>query len=351
MSDLPADRETPRRALGRMIGGFHTTALIGVAARLGLADLLGEGSRHSEELAPRLGAHAPSLRRLMRALVEIGVLSEAGDGRFSLTPLGRLLREDAPGSLRSVAIVYSESFYHAWGALLHSVQTGETAFEAVLGAPFFDYFARHPDEGEAFDRTMAGLGVEIAAQTVSAYDFSRFGRVVDVGGGQGTLIAALLKTNPRVTGVLFDLSAVVAGARSRMEAQGLLDRCELVAGDFFEAVPPGGDAYLLKWIIHDWDDERSTRVLRNCREAMAEQSRLLLIETVLPDRIASEPAGAGLDVHMLVLTGGHERTESEYRALLASCGFQLTRIVPTLARSPVFGAAVSLIEAMPVAAL
>lgn len=342
------DPETPQRRLGRLIGGFHTTQLLYTAARLGLADRLRDGPRRAEELAPALGAHAPSLHRLLRALVEIGALEDAGEGRFGLTELGRLLQEDAPGSMRPVALVYGGEFYRAWASLLESVQTGETAFERVFGVPFFDYYAQHPEEGEAFDRTMASLSAAMGDRVAAAYDFSGIGTLVDVGGGKGALLAAILKANPGVRGMLFDQPAVIAGAQARIAAEGLAERCRLVGGDFFEAVPPGGDAYLLKWILHDWDDERSVRILQNCRQAMTERARLLVVEVVLPDRTPPRPVGAAIDVHMLALTGGRERTESEYRALLAAGGFRLTRIVPTEARSQIFGAAVSVIEGAPV---
>jgi hypothetical protein len=340
--------ETPQRRLGRMIGGFHTTQLITTAARLGLADRLRNGVRSAQELAPAVGAHAPSLHRLMRALVEIGVLEDAGEGRFGLTELGRLLQEDAPGSMRSVALVYGGEFYQAWASLLESMRTGETAFDRVFGAPFFDYYARHPEEGEAFDRTMASLSAAMGDGVVAAYDFSGMGTLVDVGGGKGGLLTAVLKANPTLSGILFDQPAVIEGAREQIGAAGLSERCRLVGGDFFAAVPEGGDAYLLKWILHDWDDERSIRILRSCRRAMGEQARLLIMEVVLPDRMPPQPVGAAIDVHMLALTGGRERTESEYRALLAAGGFQLTRIVPTDARSQIFGTAVSIIEGVPV---
>jgi O-methyltransferase/methyltransferase family protein len=339
----PLDQEAARRTLGRMIGGFHSTAILYAAARLGLADRLGDGPKSSEELAPLMGADAPTLRRLMRALVELGVLSEAEEGRFGLTAMGALLREDAPGSLRSVAVIYGDTFGQAWRSLVHSVRTGETAFEHVFGAPFFDYFAGHPEESEAFNQTMASLSATIAADVVARYDFSSVRKVVDVGGGHGALVAAILKANPRASGVLFDLPAVLAGARDRITAAGLGERCELVGGDFFAAVPAGGDAYLLKWILHDWDDERALRILRNCRQAMTQEARLLVVEVVLPDRTPSRPAGAVNDINMMVLTGGRERTESEYRGMFGAAGFQLNRVLPTGAHG-VFGTQMSVIE-------
>jgi hypothetical protein len=347
-ADEPAapDQETDRQKLGRMIGGFHITQLIGTAARLGLADRLRDGPRRSLELAEEMGAHPPFLHRLMRALVEIGLLREESDGRFGLTRIGTLLREDVPGSLRPVAIVYGDPFYRAWSELLQTVLTGETAFDRVFGAPLFDYCGQHPDMGEAFDRTMASLGATVAAQVAAAYDFSAMRTVVDVGGGQGTMLAASLEANPHLTGVLFDLPTVINGAGRWIDSQGLADRCRLVAGDFFESVPAGGDAYLLKWILHDWDDERAAIILANCRRVMNEQARLLIVEVVLPDRITTRPVGTANDMHMMAVTGGRERTEGEYRSLLAVTGFHLARIVPTGVH-PVFGAPMSIIEGVP----
>jgi hypothetical protein len=344
--EVAPDPEADRQRLGRMIGGFHVTQLIGSAARLGLADRLREGPRSSEEVAVSIGAHEPSMHRFLRALVEIGVLCEEKGGRFGLTGMGRLLQSDMPGSLRPVAMVYGGPFYQAWGSLLESVMTGETAFERVFGAPLFGYLALHPDLGVAFDRTMASLSATMAAQIAAAYDFSGMKRVVDVGGGHGELLGAVLKANAGLSGVLFDQPAVISGARRWLEAEGLSGRCAVVSGDFFDSVPEGGDAYLLKWIIHDWDDERAITILRNCRRAMAEHARLLVMEVVLPDKIVPAPLGTGNDMHMMVVTGGRERTASEYDALFAATGFRLSRIVPT-GTHPVFGSITSIVEGVP----
>jgi hypothetical protein len=348
--EVPETEETAsaRQRLGWMIRGFTVTQLVGTAARLELADRLRDGPRNCVELAEETEAHAPSLRRLMRALVEIGVLREASPDQFEVTAMGRLLQRDVPGSLRPVAMVYSGPFYNAWGSLLENVMTGQTAFQRVLGAPIFDYFAQHPEIGEAFDHTMTSMSATMAAQVVDAYNFAGISTVVDVGGGQGALLGTLLKANAVLTGVLFDQPSVIEGARVWIAEQGLTDRCRLVAGDFFTAVPEGGDAYLLKWILHDWDDERSSMILRNCRKAMREQDRLLIVEVVLPDRFTDGPVGAVNDIHMLTVTGGRERTAHEYRSLLAATGFHLARIIPTTGTHPVFGSAASIIEGIPV---
>jgi hypothetical protein len=204
-----AEAEAARRALGQMIGGYHASQLVHVAARLGLADRLRDGPRRSEELASAVGANARALHRLMRALVEIGLLVEGEDGRFDLTLMGRCLQEDAPNSLRAAAICYGDAFYRAWGGLIDTVRTGETAFERVLGIPFFDFYCQHPEEGAAFNGTMATLSRVIAGAVVAAYDFSGIRTVVDVGGGHGALLAAVLKAHPAMTGILFDLPVVI----------------------------------------------------------------------------------------------------------------------------------------------
>jgi hypothetical protein len=332
-----------------MIGGYQSTQLIHAAARLGVADHLRDGPRRSEELAPLVGAQPAGLRRLMRALAALDVLREREDGQFELTPMGRYLQEDLPGSLRAAALCHGGPFYAAWGALLHGVERGEMPFERVYGAPMFAYFGEHQDRGGEFDRFMTGVSTAIIAAAVASYDFSDAHRVVDVAGGHGTLLTAILEGNPHLAGVLFDLPPVIAGARPRIEAAGYAGRCTLVTGDFFEAVPESGDLYLLKWILHDWDDDRARRILTNCRRAMDENARLLLIEEVQPERIAAGDLGALRDILMMVLTGGQERTEAEYRALLDAAGFELTRVIPLdgAAASPVSGARMSLLEAQP----
>jgi precorrin-6B methylase 2 len=301
-----------------------------LAVKLGIADLLKDGPKPSEELARATGMHAPSLYRVLRALASVGVFAEDQQGRFALTPLAATLQTDLPGSLRAFALAeLDEDHYAAWGDLPHSVRTGEVAFDHLFGMDVWQYRARHPEEGRVFDEAMTSFSSVVNAAIVASYDFSSINKIVDVGGGDGSLIAAILRANPSMQGVLFDLLPhVIAKAEQRIEKEGLIGRCQVVAGDFFDAVPRGGDAYLLKWVIHDWDDERGVALLRNCRHAMAKDGRLLLAEAVIP--LDNSPSfHKFMDLTMLVMTGGRERTETEYRALLAAAGFRLTRIVPT----------------------
>jgi hypothetical protein len=325
--DLP-----PPFALFRMVTGFYLSRAIHVAAKLGIADLLADGPRGHEDLAAATHTHAPSLRRVLRLLASAGVFSEEADERFGLTPIGACLRSGVPGSMRAAALLFGGISQQAWGDLLHSVETGEPAFRRVFGLEPFDYMAQHPDEAANFDAAMADFTRQIATAVAAAYDFAPFRKIVDVGGGNGALLTGILKANPALTGLLFDLPPVAERAAAELRAQGLGERCEIVGGDFFEAVPAGGDAYLLKHVIHDWDDARATTILSNCRRAMGAKARLLIVEGVYPERIeqSDESRGAASnDVNMLVCTGGRQRSEAEFRALYDAAGLKLMRVVPT----------------------
>jgi hypothetical protein len=323
-----ASREARQRLFQIALGGLGTQ-MLGVAARLDLADRLADGPKSCEELARSTGAHAPSLLRVMRALAGLGVFTEVETGRFGLTPLSACLRSDLPGSFRAVPIYLAGELYRTFGELLHGIQTGERAFDRVYGASYFEYLAEHADAAQLFNEAMTALGAAAEnAAVAAAYDFSGIGTVVDVGGGHGALLASILSANPGVTGVLFDQPAVVAGAQAQIEAAGVGDRCTLVGGDFFEAVPTGGDVYVLKRIIHDWDDERSVAILTRCRRAMADRAKLLVVEDLLPP--GDEPSLSKLvDVVMMTILPGRERTADEYRNLFGMAGFDLSRIVPT----------------------
>ena len=319
----------PPVAMLQMISGFWISRAIYVAAKLGITDHLRDGHRAVDELAAATGTHAPSLYRVLRALASVGVFTEDEKRGFALTPLAETLRTDVPGSLRAFATVeLGEEHYPAWGELLHSVKTGEIAFDRAFGMPVWEFFEQNPENAKTFNDAMTGLTVAVNDAVLSSYDFSSISKIVDVGGGHGSLIASILKANPQMRGVLFDAPSVIEGARQRIGDGGIAERCEAVAGDFFESVPSGGDAYILKWIIHDWDDERSVTVLKNCHRAMAENGRLLLVEAVVPP--GSEPHFSKfIDLNMLVMTGGRERMEDEYRTLLETSGFRLTKIIPT----------------------
>jgi len=312
----------------KILEGFWLSRSVYAAAKLGLADLLHDGALTAEELASATGTHAPSLYRLLRALAGAGVFEEDERRRFSLTALGATLSTDAPGSLRFIMIEeLGENHYPAWEKLLYSLKTGAIAFHHVFGKSKWQYMTEHDDEARIFDQAMAGFGMAAAAALVEAYDFSGCRKVVDVGGGNGSLLAAILKANPQVRGVLFDLPHVVEAARTHLESEGVISRSEVVGGDFFQSAPPA-DMYVLRWIIHDWDDERSVAILKHCRNAMAGSGKLLLVESVLkPGRETTFTKF--LDLNMLVMTGGRERTEAEYANLLMAGGLQLTRIIPT----------------------
>jgi hypothetical protein len=320
--------EARQRLFQIALGGLGTQTL-SVAARLGLADLLADGPRSCDELARSTGTHAPSLLRVMRALASLGVFTEVEAGRFGLTPLSACLRSDAPGSFRIVPIYLGDELYRTFGELLHGVETGERPFDRIYGATYFEYLAEHADAAQVFNEAMTALGAAVENPAVAAaYDFAGVGTVVDVGGGHGALLASILPANPGVKGVLFDQPAVVESARARIESAGIGGRCTLVAGDFFEAVPAGGDVYALKRIIHDWDDERSVAILTSCRRAMAGGGKLLVVEDLLPP--GDEPSLSKLvDVVMMTILPGRERTVDEYRTLFRMAGFDLSRIVPT----------------------
>ena len=324
---------TPAATLLHLMTGYRAMQALYVAARLGIADLLKDGARGSEELARATGADARALHRLLRALASLGVFGEDADGRFAPSELGALLRSDVPGSLRAAAIFFGdERNWHAWGKLERSVMSGEPVRGPRGTQVFLEESARDPEGAALFNAAMTSLTSAFDAAVTAAYDFSRLGTLVDVGGGQGALISSILAANPALRGILFDIPPVIESARGRIGEAGLAGRCELVAGDFFASVPAGGDAYVLKWVIHDWDDEHSVAILGSCRRAMARDGRLLLVERVVPERVDQSADTQGIvlgDLNMLLWTGGRERTAAEYRALLASAGFTLARIVPT----------------------
>jgi hypothetical protein len=306
--------------------GALAAQVIHVAARLALADLVADGPKTAAELAAATSTDGPSLGRFLRALTSLGIFAEDAEGRYRQTALSDTLRRDHPESIRHWAMMLGARFVWEPCAELHeAIRTGQPAFERIYRSPFFEYLAEHPDDAAVFNAAMSSLPAYIAA-VVGAYDFSGFARIVDVGGGHGALLAGILSAHPHVRGVLYDLPAVVAGA-SAVRSGPIVDRCEIVGGDFFDGVPAEADAYLLSGIIHDWNDEAALKILKNCRRALAPDGRLLLLETVLTP--SSDPARRLMDLLMMVLTGGRERTESEFRSLLRNAGFSLTRVIST----------------------
>jgi len=331
-SDLPVkDPQQPQiyQVLSDLIMGFRITQMIYVATKLGIPDLLKDGPQNAQDLARATGTHAPSLYRVLRALAGLGIFAEDEQGRFALTPLADLLRSDVPGSMRSRALFYGDpSSWQTWGEFLYSVTTGNTASRHLHGMDSWEYRAQHPELAAYFNDFMSANTMRQAGAVVAAYDFSSINTLVDVGGGHGALMAAILRTNLHLHGILCDAPHVITGTGAVLEAAGVADRCEVVPCDFFRSVPAGGDAYLLKYIIHDWDDEHALAILKTCRASVPENGRLLLVENIIPPGNDPHP-GKILDLQMLVELGGRERTEAEFKSLLGDAGFNLIKVIPT----------------------
>ncbi|MHB8377607.1 MAG: methyltransferase [Dehalococcoidia bacterium] len=321
--------QDPAAELMRLVNGYQASQALHVAATLGIADLLKDGPRTSDELAVATGAQPRPLYRLLRALAALGIFHEAEGQRFTLTPMGAGLRPDAANPAGPWAgFIGTPAHWQAWGDLLHSVRTGESGFRHVHGTDPWTYRQQRPAESAVFDRAMTGLSRRVADAVIAAYDFGRFRRIVDVGGGQGALLAAVLAAHPSARGVLFDQPHVVSGATDVLRAAGVDGRCEAVGGSFFEAVPEGGDAYMLKSILHDWDDDAAAAILRTCRRAMAPGGTLIVIERVIAP--PNEAAEAKLsDLNMLVMLGAQERTREEFALLFAAAGFRLADVTAT----------------------
>jgi hypothetical protein len=340
-----ADVDVPaRERLRQLVNGYQVTQAIHVAVVLGLPELLAAGPRSVSDLAAQTGSDHESLHRLLRALTSVGLLRTSGedDGRqFELTELGHLLRTDVTGSLAGwVALVGRPYHWEAWGDLLHSVQTGETAFDARHGGEnVWAWRERNPEESRIFDRAMSAVSTAVARGLADAYDLGGCSVVADLGGGEGTLLASILPLYPDMRGVLFDLPHVASGALAILDGAGVADRCEVVPGSFFESVPLGCDAYLLKSILHDWDDVAAVQILRRIREAAAPASMVLIVERILDDGEPSAIAAMS-DLNMMVNTGGQERNLRQWRALTGAAGFEITRSVD-------IGSGWSVIEAAP----
>lgn len=325
-----APRPSPQQTTLALVTGFWVSQLVYVAAELGIADVLATGPKTVEAIAKKVGAHAPSLRRVLRALASVGLFAETATGRFRLTPTGATLRSNVPGSVRDFARAASDDYaWQAWGALLHGVTTGEQPFEHLFGKPIFPWLQEHPAKEQVFAGAMAGISAEQNPAVAAAYDFGRLHELVDVGGAHGHLLGAILRRHRRLRGVLYDQPQMIAGVEASGFLRGLRARCRVVGGDFLTAVPAGADGYLLKYILHDWDDDVCVRILTNCRAAMAPGGRVLVVENVIT--AGNRPHfGKLLDVNMLVLTpGGRERTRAEFGTLFARAGLRLRRTVPT----------------------
>ena len=326
----------PPIVIYQLASAHYISQALHVAAHLGIADLLTEGPQTHQTLAAKTGTHAGALRRVLRLLASLGVFAEGADGRFELTPVGAALRT-GPGSSRAAARLFAGPMvWQCWGDLLTTVRTGEPAFPRLFKTGSFEYFADHPEEAAVFDEAMGSFTATISDILAATYDFSGMREVIDVGGGDGRLLTGILRAYPDLRGTVFDLPRLAESAMRQIAGAGVPDRHRFVGGDFFEAVPEGFDAYLLKHVIHDWDDTRAVRILENCRRAMRPQAKLLIIEGVYPPRADASPESRGAaanDVNMLVCTGGRQRSEAEFRELYAAAGLGLTRIIPTMAAS------------------
>jgi hypothetical protein len=327
------------RQMFDLLTGYWVSQSIHVAAKLKLADRVQSGPRTAADLARETATHPQSLHRLLRALASVGCFAEDEQGRFGLTPLAECLL-DRHGSQHALALMMGDEHYRAWTELLYSVRTGKPAFDHLYGKPIFDYLQAHPEQAKIFDAAMTGVHGPETQAMLDSYNFAGFGTVVDIGGGNASVITTVLKTHARLKGLLFDLPGVIERARGAIAAAELSGRCSAIGGSFFEAVPAGGDAYMMRHIIHDWDDDKALTILRNVRKVIPPTGKLLVIESVIEAGNAPD-FGKLLDLNMLVLPGGQERTAEEYRALYARAGFRLDRIVPTPAK-------VSVIEGAPV---
>jgi hypothetical protein len=313
-----------------MAMGSWVSQAVYAAATLRIPDALSDGPQSCDAIAAATGTPAHSLSRLLRALCSLRVIAATDDGRFVLTALGRPLQADRPGSLRAMVLTLGEIHYQAWGALAHSIRTGSPAFPQVFGARLFDHLDRSPDAGATFHEAMTDLAALISQAVLLAYDFANIHLLVDVGGGYGQFLTDILTVYPNMRGILVDTPAVICQAKGHVEGHLSQPRCMLVAGSLLESLPRGGNLYLLSGVIHDWDDGDAITILDQCRRAMTPNGKVLVVETVLPEADASA-FGALLDLNMLVMTGGRERTEREYRRMFDAAGLVVTRITPTLA--------------------
>jgi O-methyltransferase domain/Dimerisation domain len=313
----------------RLIWGVIPAQAISVAANLGIADLVADESKTAEDLAQATQTDAAALRRLLRALTSLAIFTEDAAGRFLNTALSETLRRDHPDSVRALAILWGTPFFwKPWGEFGAAVATGQPVFDRVHQEPFFDYLTHHPTAASVFNAAMTAVSSVDLTAVLAGYDFSRLGQLVDVGGGEGALLHGILSAYPHLRGILYDLPAVVAGATA-LRTGAIGARCEVLGGNFFETIPSGADGYILKRVIHDWDDETALKILANCRRAIDQEGTLLLVEWAL--KPPNEPdLGKFTDLNMLVLLGGRERSEADFRVLLWEAGFALARVISTV---------------------
>ncbi len=312
----------------QMITGFWTSCCIYNAAKLNIADRLAEKPQTAQQLAAATGTNPTFLYRLLRALCSVGVFAENGSKEFELTPLGETLRSNVPGSMKAMAIAQLGDHYPAWGNLMHSLRTGEIAFDNAVGVPVWKYYESHPEDGANFAEAMSNMTKMSLAHVLPAYDFKSFSTIVDIGGGNGTMLCAILNEAKTSAGLVYDEPYLKEQARRNIEQNGLSSRCSYAEGSFFDSVPTGGDLYIMKMILHDWNDDSAKKILGNVGKAMSAGSKLLIIESVIPEGNDPHP-GKFMDINMMAMTGGCERTEKDWNALISSCGLRLSRIITT----------------------
>lgn len=316
-----------------LVGGFRITQLLHVVARLNIADALQSAPKTAQALATECGVDAHNLHRVLRALASQGIFAEDADGRFTLTRLAEPLCSDAPESVRHYAIMQGEPWmWRPMGRMMDAVRTGEVPFEDLYDDTFFQYLARQEEWGAIYNRNVTNRSRREAQAVLQTCDFSGVDTLVDVGGGQGNFLATVLERQPDLSGVLLDLPSLMPAARELMQQRGVADRARLVGGDFFASVPDGGDVYVLQAVLHDWSDERALKILENCRNAMQEGTRLVVVDTIIPPGNAPDPVKMS-EVTIMVVLGGRDRSEAEFRAMLAETGFALDRVTPVPPRT------------------
>jgi O-methyltransferase domain len=322
--------DDPANTLRQLITGYQTTFLVQVAAELKLADRLTDGPRGVNELADATNSRPEVLRRVLWALTQVGLLTRHKSGRFGLTTMGQCLRSDHPDGLNAFARYQAHAMIQRpWSGLLQTLQTGQPAFSAVFGRSLFEYLADHPDDAALFTAGMAARTAGPVGAIVAAYDWRTFGTIVDIGGADGALLAGILGAAPLTRGIIFDQPRVRVAAERRIADERLQERCTFASGDFFAEVPAGADAYILKYVLHDWSDDEVVAILRNVRRAASAQARLIVIESPLSEDEEPTPEAAMMDIAMLVVTGGRERTAAEFAGLYERAGFRLHRVIPT----------------------
>jgi len=318
----------PPAQMMQMITGFWTSCCIYNAAKLDIADILASKPRTIDQLSELTHCHNPSLNRMMRALLSVGIFNKNSKGEYSNSALSETLRSGVPGSMKAMAIAQLGDHYSAWGNLLYSLKTGKTAFDKVEGMPIWKYYETHPEEGENFIEAMAGVTGAVIHNVIPAYDFTAMSTIVDIGGGNGALLMAVLQSAPEAKGIVFDEEYVVEKTKEVLAQKGYSERCSTMGGSFFDFIPKDADGYLMKMVLHDWNDEQSLQILNNCRQAMKPGSKLLVIESVIPEEDTPHP-GKFMDINMLAMTGGLERTEKEFSTLFQKAQLKLLRVIPT----------------------